>query len=284
MANEASKRVTCLPAEPLRRDQVGGRGVLYLCAVLHALARVEKPREPERLRHEPHKLVAQTLDGSQVLHERDLETWHVLLFRTLHIRSRQGSREAGDHHPITYISPNTFLLLYSKSQNTRTGRQTQGHNKDIGAHLRRTPQTQVLGLAGRPATIPILERRRKVELLALVRRAPGALDTETGVAEEVGRVGHPERVLALLWQHEEAGQVRDHLVEEGGGYRQMLEVEEADVDERVLQLLDECGAGVWRGEEVVVEGRDTREVSCGGHSQSQALVGCSEKGGGTNLA
>jgi hypothetical protein len=40
----------------------------------------------------------------------------------------------------------------------------------------------------------------------------------------------------------------------------VLEVEEADVDERVLQLLDEDGAGLGRGEEVVVERRDTREV------------------------
>ncbi len=103
LVNGVSQQAIGLPAEPLPREQVGGRGVLYLCAVLHALARVEKPREsvwrkPERLRHEPHKLVAQTLDGCQVLHERGLETRHVLLFRPLHIRRGQGSRQC---HPIT---------------------------------------------------------------------------------------------------------------------------------------------------------------------------------------
>ncbi len=233
LANEASERVTSLPAEPLRREQVGGRGILHLCAVLHALARVEKPREPERLRHEPNKLVAQTLDGCQAPHERGLEPRHVLLFRPLHIRRRQGSREAGDHHPITYISPNTFLfsLLSPKTPGWEDKR------KGIIRH-RSSPATDptdaILGLATRPATIPILERRRKVELLALVRGAPGALDAEAVVAKEVGRVGHPESVLALLRQRKEAGQVGDHLVEEGRGYRRMLEVEEADVDERVL--------------------------------------------------
>ena len=51
----------------------------------------------------------------------------------------------------------------------------------------------------------------------------------------------------------------------------MLEVEEADVDERVLELLDEDGAGVWCTEEVVVERWDTRKVSRG-HCRSQASV------------
>src|SRR6266702_8186488 len=70
LVNGVSQQAIGLPAEPLPREQVGGCGVLYLCAVLHAFARVEKPREsvwrkPERLRHEPHKLVAQTLDSCQ---------------------------------------------------------------------------------------------------------------------------------------------------------------------------------------------------------------------------
>ena len=84
----------------------------------------------------------------------------------------------------------------------------------------------------------------------------------------MGRVGHAERVFAFLRQREEAWWVRDHLVEEGGRYRRVLEVEETYVDEGVLQLLDEGGAGVWRGEEVVVERRDTCEASCG-HSRLQ---------------
>src|SRR6266702_440534 len=60
LVNGVSQQAIGLLAEPLPREQVGGRGVLYLCVVLHALARVEKPREsvwhkPERLGHEPHK-------------------------------------------------------------------------------------------------------------------------------------------------------------------------------------------------------------------------------------
>ncbi len=232
LAKEASERGTSLPAEPLHCDQVGVRGILYLYAMLHALARVEKPREPERLRHEPHKLVAQTLDGSQVPHERGLETRHVLLFRPLHIRRRQGSR--GSSSDNIHQAKHGFNIIFSLLSPKTPG--WEDKRKGIIRH-RNSPAmdpTEVLGLAGRPATIPILERRRKVELLALVRGAPGALDTEAGVAEEVGRVGHPERVLALLRQRKEAVQVGDHLVEEGGGYRRVLEVEEANVDERVL--------------------------------------------------
>ena len=90
----------------------------------------------------------------------------------------------------------------------------------------------------------------------------------------MGRVGHAKRVLAFLRQREEAGQVRDYLVDEGGGDRRVLEVEEADVDKRVLQLLDEGGAGGGRGEEVVVERRDSREVGCGGHGQVSVGGGC----------
>jgi len=104
LVNGVSQRAIGLPAEPLPREQVGGHGVLHLCAVLHAFARVKKLREPVRrepecFRHQLHKLVAQTLDGCQVLHERSLEPWHVLLFRPLHIRCGQG--EAGRQAIIT---------------------------------------------------------------------------------------------------------------------------------------------------------------------------------------
>src|SRR6266581_7975658 len=36
LVNGVSQQAIGLPVEPLPREQVGGRGVLYLCAVLHA--------------------------------------------------------------------------------------------------------------------------------------------------------------------------------------------------------------------------------------------------------
>ncbi len=133
LVNGVSQQAIGLPAEPLPREQVGGCGVLYLCAVLHAFARVEKPREsvwrkPERLRHEPHKLVAQTLDSCQVLHERGLETRHVLLFRPLYIR--RAGKQAMPSDNIASVKTRFIILISLLSpKNTRAGRQTQGHNK-----------------------------------------------------------------------------------------------------------------------------------------------------------
>src|SRR6266702_136425 len=116
LVNGVSQRAIGLPAEPLPREQVGRCDVLYLCAVLHALGRFGKPREPVRREpecfcHQSHKLVAQTLDGCQVLHERSLEPRHVLLFRPLHIRRGQGSRRSSSDN--IHQSQHVFLLLFS---------------------------------------------------------------------------------------------------------------------------------------------------------------------------
>ena len=97
-------------------------------------------------------------------------------------------------------------------------------------------------------------------MLALVRRAFGHLDAEAGIPEEVGRVGHAQRVLALLREPKDPGQVRDHLVKEGIGDRGVLEVEEADVEEGVLKLLDKVGSSVCGGEQLIVQSWDTGEV------------------------
>ncbi len=115
LVNGVSQQAIGLPAEPLPREQVGRCDVLYLCAVLHALARVVKSREsvrhePECFRHEPHKLVAQTLDGHQVPHERGLETRYVLLFRPLHIRRGQGSRRSSSDN--IHQSKHVFIIIF----------------------------------------------------------------------------------------------------------------------------------------------------------------------------
>jgi hypothetical protein len=103
--------------------------------------------------------------------------------------------------------PFHFQIKEAKNQ-TRKPKTTTTTN----THLRRTPKTHILRI---PILILILKRRRKIELFALVRRASGPLDPKAGVPEEVRRVDHPQRVLAFLRERKDAGQVRDHLVEEG---------------------------------------------------------------------
>jgi hypothetical protein len=138
---------------------------------------------------------------------------------------------------VIYPSPRTELMgIGGGGERGKTNQET---------HLRRTPKTQVLRLAWHPL---ILERRRKIKLLALVRGTFGHLNAEAGIPEEVGRVGHAQRVLAFLREPKDAGQVRGHLVEEGIGDRWVLEVEEADVDEGVSELLDKDGPSVRGGE------------------------------------
>ena len=76
----------------------------------------------------------------------------------------------------------------------------------------------------------------------------------------MGRIGHAQRVLALLREPKDPRQVRDHVVKEGIGDRRVLEVEEADVEEGVLKLLDEVGPSVRRGEQCIIQNWDTGEV------------------------
>ena len=176
MLDNLAKRGERLPAEPLR-------GVPYLCTVLHALARVEEPsepvrREPECLCHELHKLAARTLDGRHVSHERGLESRKVLLLQPL-LTFGAGRRSKSD------ISP-----CIKKPQPKKTARRAAAGHNNKTMKVRWTPEMQVLGLAGGPATFQILERRRKVEQLALIRDALDALNAEAGLAEEVGRFGH----------------------------------------------------------------------------------------------
>jgi len=85
-------------------------------------------------------------------------------------------------------------------------------------------------------------------LLTLVRSAFGPLNAKAGIPKKVRRVGHAQRVFTFLWECKCAGKARDHLVEEGVGDRCVLEVEEADIEEGMLELLDKDGSGVWRGE------------------------------------
>lgn len=106
---------------------------------------------------------------------------------------------------------------------------------------------------------------RKVELLPIIHLSLRQLRAELRVAQKVLRVSHLDLLLLILRQSEELGYVIDQGRYQGIGNGMVGEVEEADVDERVSQLVDELLACLGRGDKPVVEDGNAREVGRGRH-------------------
>ena len=84
---------------------------------------------------------------------------------------------------------------------------------------------------------------------------------------------HANAFLLLLWQSKKPRNVTDESVDGGSGNGVVGEVEEADVDECMLQLGNEGWPGGRGGKEGIVKDGDTREVCRGGRNEGNGARG-----------
>lgn len=107
-----------------------------------------------------------------------------------------------------------------------------------GSHLVRTSQAFSQRQARAP---PVRELRRELDLLPAIAPPRRRLGAVAAVAQEMRRVPQRDLVLGRGRQREKPGQGPDDVRDGLGGHAVVHDVEEADVDERVAELVEQRG-------------------------------------------